>query len=110
MEERAIRLNAASVDISRRCSELWSQRRHRIRYHVDGDYFRIRVADDSLEDVEIELESRGKGFQWFLSFFLVFAAESEGGMGDAIVLLDEPGLSLHPTAQRELLVFFERLS
>lgn len=110
MEERAIRLNAASVDISRRCAELWSQRRHRIRYHVDGDYFRIRVADDSLEDVEIELESRGKGFQWFLSFFLVFAAESEGGMGDAIVLLDEPGLSLHPTAQRELLVFFERLS
>ncbi len=110
MEERAIRLNAASVDISRRCAELWSQRRHRIRYHVDGDYFRIRVADDSLEDVEIELESRGKGFQWFLSFFLVFAAESEGGMGDTIVLLDEPGQSLHPTAQRELLVFFERLS
>ncbi len=110
MEERAIRLNAASVDISRRCSALWSQRRHRIRYHVDGDYFRIRVADDSLEDVEIELESRGKGFQWFLSFFLVFAAESEGAMGDAIILLDEPGLSLHPTAQRELLAFFERLS
>ena len=110
MEERAIRLNAASVDISRRCSELWSQRRHRIRYHVDGDYFRIRVADDSLEDVEIELESRGKGFQWFLSFFLVFAAESQGGMGDTIILLDEPGLSLHPTAQRELLAFFERLA
>ncbi len=110
MEERAIRLNAASVDISRRCAGMWSQRRHRIRYHADGDHFRIWVSDDILEDVEIELESRGKGFQWFFSFFLVFLVESEAGMGDAILLLDEPGLSLHPTAQQELLAFFDHLS
>ena len=110
MEERAIRLNAASVDISRRCVGMWSQRRHRIRYHADGDHFRIWVSDDILEDVEIELESRGKGFQWFFSFFLVFLVESEAGMRDAILLLDEPGLSLHPTAQQELLAFFDHLS
>jgi predicted ATPase len=109
-EERAIRLNSASNDISNRFSDWWSQRRHNIRYHADGDYFRIWVADDRRHNVEIELESRSKGFQWFFSFYLVFLVESEEEHKDAILLLDEPGLSLHPTAQHELLSFFERLS
>lgn len=109
-EERAIRLNSASLDISERFFAWWSQRRHKIRYHADGDYFRIWIADDRRPDVEIELEARSKGFQWFFSFYLVFLVESDEGHKDAILLLDEPGLHLHPTAQQELIAFFEKLS
>lgn len=109
-EERAIRLNSASNDISLRFSEWWSQRRHKIRYHADGDYFRIWIADDKRPDVEIELEARSKGFQWFFSFYLLFLVESNEGHKDAILLLDEPGMHLHPTAQQELIDFFEKLS
>lgn len=109
-EERAIRLNSASLDISDRFSAWWSQRRHKIRYHADGDYFRIWIADDRRPGVEIELEARSKGFQWFFSFYLVFLVESEEGHKDAILLLDEPGIHLHPTAQQELIAFFENLS
>ena len=110
IEERAIRLNSASIDISNRFSNWWSQRRHTIRYDVDGEYFRIWVSDNLRPDVVIELESRSKGFQWFFSFYLVFLAESDQGHKDAMLLLDEPGLNLHPTAQQELLDFFEELS
>ena len=109
-EERAIRLSSASLDISERFSAWWSQRRHKIRYHADGDYFRIWIADDRRPDVEIELEARSKGFQWFFSFYLVFLVESDEGHKDAVLLLDEPGLHLHPTAQQELIKFFEKLS
>lgn len=109
-EARAIKLNSASIDISKRFSDWWSQRRHKIRYHADGDYFRIWVADDKRPDVEIELESRSKGFQWFFSFYLLFLVESEDGHKDAILLLDEPGLDLHPTAQQELITFFEKVA
>jgi hypothetical protein len=109
-EERAIRLSSASNHISERFSAWWSQRQHRIRYHADGDYFRIWVADDRRPNVEIELEARSKGFQWFFSFYLVFLVESDYGHKDAILLLDEPGLHLHPTAQHELIAFFEKLS
>jgi len=109
-EERAIRLNSASLDISERFSAWWSQRRHKIRYHADGDYFRIWIADDRRPDVEIELEARSKGFQWFFSFYLVFLVESGEGHKDSILLLDEPGMHLHPTAQQELIMFFEKLS
>ena len=94
-DERAIQLSSASIEISSKFSNWWKQRRHQIRYHVDGDYFRIWVTDDLRQDVEIELEARSKGFQWFFSFYLVFLVESEDGHKDAILLLDEPGL--HPT-------------
>lgn len=109
-EERAIKLNSASIDITGRFQAWWKQRRHKIRYHADGQYFRIWIADDRRPDVEIELESRSKGFQWFFSFYLVFLVESEDGHKDAVLLLDEPGLHLHPTAQQELIGFFEELA
>lgn len=109
-ELRNVKLNSASIDISRKFSAWFGQRRHKIRYQADGPYFRIWVSDDRRPDVDIELESRSKGFQWFFSFYLVFLVESDEGHEDAILLLDEPGLHLHPTAQQELMGFFETLS
>ena len=107
---RSIKLSSASTDISKKFSQWFHQRRHKIRYAADGDHFRIWIADDRRPDVEIELESRSKGFQWFFSFYLVFLAESDAGHKDAILLLDEPGLHLHPTAQQDLISFFEKLA
>lgn len=109
-EERAIRLNSASIDISNKFSGWWKQHRHKIRYHADGNYFRIYVADNRRPDLYIELENRSKGFQWFFSFYLVFLVESEDQHKNAILLLDEPGLHLHPTAQQELISFFDELA
>ena len=109
-ELRAVKASSASLDITRQFSEWFHQRRHNIRYDVDGDYFRIWVSDDKRPGVEIELESRSKGFQWFFSFYLIFLVESDEGHKDAILLLDEPGLHLHPTAQQGLMSFFERMS
>ena len=109
-ELRSVKLNSASLDISQKFSRWFGQRRHKIRYQADGRYFRIWVSDDRRPDVEIELESHSKGFQWFFSFYLVFLVESDEGHKDAILLLDEPGLHLHPTAQQGLLAFFENLA
>ncbi len=109
-ELRSVKLNSASLGISKKFGRWFGQRRHKIRYQADGSYFRIWVSDDRRPDVEIELESRSKGFQWCFSFYLVFLVESEEGHKDAILLLDEPGLHLHPTAQQELIAFFETLA
>ncbi|MCY4035464.1 MAG: AAA family ATPase [Hyphomicrobiales bacterium] len=107
---RNVKLNSASVDISSKFNDWFGQRQHKIRYQADGDHFRVWVSDNRHTDVDIELESRSKGFQWFFSFYLVFLVESDEGHKDAMLLLDEPGLHLHPTAQQELLEFFEELS
>jgi hypothetical protein len=77
-ELRSVKLNSASLDITKKFSEWFaSQRRHNIRYDVDGEYFCIWVSDNRRPGVDIELESRSKGFQWFFSFYLVFLVESE---------------------------------
>jgi len=107
--ERAILLQSAGATLTQRFRDWWKQGDYRFRFDADGNHFRIWVADDR-RPAEIELESRSTGLQWFLSFYLVFLVESEGDHNDAILLLDEPGLSLHPLAQRDLSDFFANLS
>ena len=102
-------LQSASLKLTKTFTEWWKQGTYRFRLHADGSYFQILVSDDKRAD-EIELENRSTGLQWFLSFYLVFTYESEDAHEDAVVLLDEPGLSLHPLAQRDLSRFFDNLS
>lgn len=108
--ERSILLQSASTDLTTKFKQWWKQGNYRFRFEADGDHFRIWVSDDRRPE-EIELESRSTGLQWFLSFYLVFLVESQGGAHQsAILLLDEPGLSLHPLAQRDLAEFFNSLA
>lgn len=109
VDERSILLSTASNQMSRRFENWWDQRRIKFRYDIDGDYFRVWVSDD-LDPSEIELEQRSAGLQYFFSFYLIFLVESGDVYQDSILLLDEPGLQLHPTAQQHSVKFFERLS
>lgn len=108
-KERSILLQSASTKLTQKFREWWKQGDYRFRFEADGNHFRIWVSDD-LRPEEIELENRSTGLQWFLSFYLVFLVESEGDHANSFLLLDEPGLSLHPLAQRDLSAFFENLS
>ena len=107
--ERSILLQSAETSLTKQFREWWKQGDYRFELQADGNHFRIWVSDDRRPE-KIELESRSTGLQWFLSFYLVFLVESLGEHKDAILLLDEPGLSLHPLAQRDLSSFFDSLS
>jgi hypothetical protein len=108
-KERDILLQSASTSLTKNFRSWWKQGDYRFRFQADGDHFRIWVSDDKRPE-DIELEGRSTGLQWFLSFYLIFLVESQGAHQGAILLLDEPGLSLHPLAQRDLFNFFESLS
>jgi predicted ATPase len=108
-KERSILLQSASAQLTRQFREWWKQGEYRFRFEADGDHFRIWVSDDKRPD-EIELEGRSTGLQWFLSFYLVFLVERADAHDRAILLLDEPGQSLHPLAQRDLSEFFDGLA
>ena len=107
--ERSILLQSAGTTLTGKFKDWWKQGDYRFRFEADGDHFRIWVSDDRRPE-EVELESRSTGLQWFLSFYLVFLVESAGEHQNSILLLDEPGLSLHPLAQKNLSTFFEGLS
>lgn len=108
-KQRSILLQSASAQLTLKFREWWKQGEYRFRFEADGDHFRIWVSDDRRPD-EIELEGRSTGLQWFLSFYLVFLVERSDAHSDAVLLLDEPGLSLHPLAQRDLSDFFDNLA
>jgi hypothetical protein len=108
-KERSILLQSAGTKLTKEFRNWWKQGNYRFRLEADGDHCRIWVSDEKRPE-EIELESRSTGLQWFLSFFLVFLVESSDAHAGAILLLDEPGLSLHPLAQKDLSTFFDGLS
>lgn len=108
-DERAIRMSSASAAMTQKFSEWWEQRKHKFRYQVDSRFFRVWVSDD-LDASEIELDQRSAGMQYFFSFYLVFLVEAKGEYKNAILLLDEPGLHYHGTAQQKNVKFFEKLS
>lgn len=61
--------------------------------------------------VTVPFDERSRGFVWFFSFLAYFSKLEDESSQPLILLLDEPGLSLHATAQHDLLRFInERLA
>lgn len=108
-KEREILLASASTEFTKSFNEWWKQGNYTFEFQADGSFFRIWVSD-AVRPEKIELESRSTGLQWFFSFYLVFLVESELHHQNAILLLDEPGVTLHPLAQKDLFLFFENLA
>lgn len=108
-KKREVLLSSASSHLTRDFRSWWKQGDYRFRFQADGNHFRIWVSDDR-RPAEVELEGRSRGLQWFFSFLLVFLVEAQNSHANSILLLDEPGLSLHPLAQADLIKFFTGLS
>ena len=102
-------LESGSHTLSGDWMSWWDQREHQLEFSADGEDLELRVSDD-LNSWKIPFGERSHGFQWFLSFYLTFLAESEQAPNGAILLLDEPGLHLHPSQQLKLLRFFRQIS
>ena len=60
---------------------------------------------DTKHSVSTPLGSRSRGFVWFFSFLAWYSTQRENK--NLILLLDEPGLSLHAKAQGDLLGYFD---
>jgi predicted ATP-dependent endonuclease of OLD family len=122
-DSRKAELQAASADLSQRVFDYWrqnddlevifdtdnvmveevegNQRPHRI--------LKIELRDGRHGNVETNFSTRSNGFKWFFSFFAAFS-EYQDTDDSIIVLLDEPGTSLHGEAQRDFVRFiFEEL-
>ena len=90
--------------------EIYSMESEIVRANQGGDpTLRIYITDSRKDEgypTRKPFESESHGFIWFFSFLLMqkhFYTDNN----DVILLLDEPGLSLHATAQGDLLQFFE---
>lgn len=70
----------------------------------------VRIHNDR-HRVSVLFDERSRGFVWFFSFLAYFSELEQAGEHNRILVLDEPGLSLHATAQGDFLRFIdERLA
>ena len=69
----------------------------------------IRVKNQ-IHKITLPLDKRSKGFNWFFAFVIWFSKIQADKNSKYILLLDEPGLNLHASAQADLLKFIEDLS
>jgi len=78
--------------------------------HNISDYILDIRVKNSRARISLPLRNRSKGFNWFFSFLVWFKKIQEDKDSTYILLLDEPGLNLHASAQGDLLNFFKDLS
>ena len=108
-ETRGQLANRAGSVVTTAIRKRWKDRELKVRFNLDAQHFDTLISDpNSTYDVEVNLDERSRGFQWFFAFYIVFAADTEDGEAEgAILLLDEPGLYLHARSQGDLLRHLE---
>ena len=117
-EKLTATLGAAGNHLTQKIMQHWSQNQHiRVIFDIrdgkpkdpedmrDGANILGRVHD-TVHEVETPLGSRSHGFIWFFSFLAWYEDVKFKGQ-NVILLLDEPGLSLHGRAQIDLLNYFK---
>lgn len=111
--------NAANA-ISTEVFQYWTQNKDlRVRLEIlatpeagavprgpQGPFLQIRVHNNR-HSVSVPFDERSRGFVWFFSFLAYFSELEQSAKQPLILLLDEPGLSLHATAQNDLLRFID---
>lgn len=102
--------NRAGSVVTAELRRLWRDRQLKVRFNLDAQYLDTLISDPTaVYDVEVNLNDRSRGLQWFFSFYIGFAADTKGGNAEnAILLLDEPGLYLHAKSQLDLLTHLEK--
>lgn len=113
LDERKYSINAATIRLTEAIVNVWNPKNdkkdaNKLRITIDEQYMKVVVEDEL--GVEVELDQRSEGFQWLVSFFIVFFAESADKHNNAILLLDEPGMSLHALKQVEFQETITKLS
>jgi len=117
-EEYFAKLEGKGNIITKRVFKYWRQNRNlEVRFDItdgrpddpipfnSGKVFHTRIYN-RLHRVTVDFDERSAGFTWFFSFLVQFSQVKEKH-GNVIILLDEPGLSLHGKAQGDLLRFIE---
>jgi energy-coupling factor transporter ATP-binding protein EcfA2 len=112
------KLQGASNHLSSQILKYWSQNKH-LRMNFDArpgltaDPEGMRSGTniwgevyDSKHLSSTPLGTRSAGFVWFFSFLAWYSAVKKKNE-PVVLLLDEPGLSLHGKAQEDLLHYFE---
>ena len=114
-EDLIMNLEAIENRLTDEIFEYWSQNKHlKVNFRCDmgrpndsvpfntGYVFSTRIRNER-HRASVNFDERSTGFIWFFSFLIWFSQMKANYADKLIVLLDEPGLTLHGKAQKDLL-------
>lgn len=117
-EELIAKCEAASNNLTDQIFKYWSQNDAlEVKLHIgsgkpedqppfqSGTIIEARV-NNTIHRASVPFSERSAGFVWFFSFLIKFS-EIKNEAGNVIILLDEPGLTLHGKAQADFLRYIE---
>ena len=113
LDDRFYRLNAASINLSKSIQDIWNPNNQKdeasnLEISADGQSLKVVVTDQL--GAKVELDQRSEGFQWMVSFFIVFESQADNDYKNCILLLDEPATSLHALKQKEFIKTISKLA
>ncbi|MDK4702966.1 AAA family ATPase [Rhizobium sp. CNPSo 4062] len=100
---------AASAYLTQQFQRLWTQKKVKFDIDIDGPTLNIFAEDESI-GFPVRMHRRSTGFRWYVSFAWKFTHASDGEFENCILLLEEPGVHLHYSGQRDLLKVFDDLA
>jgi hypothetical protein len=122
------RIESVSIGLTDQIMEFWKQNED-LQVKIDirsdpndvppfnsGPNLYIRIANNRHRGVTTPFRQRSRGFIWFFSFLVWFdsvrhqLAQDNQTERPLILLLDEPGLSLHALAQADFLRYIDHLA
>ena len=106
---RSFDKRAASSYLSKQFRDLWTQKEVDFDIEIDGTTLNIFAKDRDV-GMPVRLHRRSSGFRWHVAFAWKFTHASQGQYKGCILLLEEPGIHLHYSGQRDLLEVLQRLS
>lgn len=100
---------AASAYLTKQFQKLWTQKSVKFDIDIDGPTLNIFAEDEGI-GFPVRLHRRSTGFRWYVSFAWKFTHASDGEFENCTLLLEEPGVHLHHSGQRDLLRVFDDLA
>jgi hypothetical protein len=88
-------------------ADRWAQSPYKVQFRADGQRFFTEIEELDRNIGMLPLEEQSRGFQWFFSFDLRFMHDSGGTFAGCVLLLDQPGMHLHPGGRDDLLRRFD---
>ena len=107
LDRRGYKLNIAANTLTKAINAVWGEERE-VDILPDGQYLKVVVRNE--DGARVELDQGSEGFRWLVSFHVVFEAQARSNESNAVLLLDEPGVSLHALKQEAFRETITRLA
>ncbi len=100
-ESRAELKDALSDAATTYINNIWKEHKINIKVEMNGDNCSVMVEDKGVAHKYYSMDKRSDGFKQFISLILSLSTENVADkLKNAIILLDEPEVHLHPSGIR----------